>query len=98
MALEIVWTKRAEKGYANIIDYLETNFTEREVRKFVRQSNEFFALLSEYPEMLEVTGRRKHVHRGPINKHTILTYRIKPRNKQIELINIRSSKKKPLRK
>ncbi|MEQ9167371.1 MAG: type II toxin-antitoxin system RelE/ParE family toxin [Fulvivirga sp.] len=98
MALEIVWTKRAETGYAEIIEYIETHFTEKEVRKFVRQSHDFFALLSEYPEMLEATGIRKHVHRGPINKYTILTYRIKPRNKQIELINIRSSRKRPLGK
>jgi len=97
MALEIVWTKRAEAGYAKIVDYLETYFTEKEVQKFVRQSHGFFELLSEYPEMLESTKKYKYVHRGPINKHTMLTYRIKPRKQQIELINIRSSRQKPLR-
>jgi len=97
MALEVVWTKRAETGYDRIITYLETEFTEKEVRKFVQQSHEFFELLSEYPEMLEKSGKQKNVHRGPINKHTILTYRIKPRKKQIELINIRSTRQKPLK-
>lgn len=53
MALEIVWTKRAETGYAKIIEYLEIHFTEKEIRKFVRQSHQFFELLSQYPEMLE---------------------------------------------
>lgn len=98
MALEIVWTKRAETGYDNIINYLEVHFTEKEIRKFVRESNEFFDLLSEYPELLQKTGKQKNVHRGPINKHTIVTYRIKPRKKQIELINIRSSRQKTLSK
>lgn len=97
MALEIVWTKRAQTGYDKIIDYLETNFSEREVQRFVRQSNEFFKLLSQYPELLESTKKQKYLRRGPINKYTILTYRIKPRNKQIELINIRSARKKPLK-
>ena len=97
MALEVVWTKRAETGYDRIITYLETEFTEKEVRKFVQQSHEFFELLSEYPEMLEKSGKQKNVHRGPINKHTILTYRIKPRKKQIELVNIRSTRQKPLK-
>ncbi len=78
-----------------IIDYLETNFTEKEVRKFVRQSHDFFRLLSQYPEMLESTGKQKNVYRGPISKYTILTYRINLRKKQIELINIRSSRQKP---
>ena len=97
MALEIVWTKRAEVGYAKIIHYLETHFTEKEIQKFVRTSHEFLELIKQYPEMLESSRRQKNVRRGPINKYTILTYRIKPRKKQIELINIRSSRQKPLK-
>ncbi|GAB3000163.1 hypothetical protein GCM10027284_17080 [Cyclobacterium sediminis] len=45
MALEIVWTTRAQTGFARIIEYLETHFSEKEVRQFVRQSNDFFELL-----------------------------------------------------
>ncbi len=98
MALDIVWTKRAEAGYAKIIDYLETQFTEREVARFVRQTNDFFTLLSQYPEILQCSRNQKYLHRGPINKYTILTYRIKPRKNEIELINIRSSRQRPLKK
>lgn len=73
MALEIVWTKRAEKGYARVFGYIEAHFSEAVIRNFVRQSNEFFELLSEYPELLEGSRKQKYVHRGPINRHTILT-------------------------
>lgn len=97
MALGIVWTKRAEIGFAKMIDYLETHFTDKEVRKFVHQSHAFFDLLCQYPEMLENSKKQKYVRRGPINKYTILTYRIKPRKEQIELINIRSSRQKPVK-
>jgi plasmid stabilization system protein ParE len=95
MALEIVWTKRAITGFDRIINYLQEHWTDKEIRNFIRQSQEFFDLLKQYPELLEKTAKHKYVHRGPINKHTILTYRIKPRKKQIELINIRLSKQKP---
>ena len=97
MALKIVWTKRAIAGYDGIISYLEEEWTEKEVRNFVRQTEEFFKLLSDYPEILQKTERYKNVRRGPINKHTILTYRIKPKQKLIELLNIRSVSKKPLK-
>ena len=66
MALEIVWTKRAEIGYENIINYLQTYFTDKEVRNFVRESNDFFNLLSKYPELLKKTTKQNNVHRGPI--------------------------------
>lgn len=98
MALEILWTTRAINGFEEIIEYIETHFTEREVGNFVKQSNDFFELLSQYPEMLERTGRQTNVFRGPLNKHTILTYRLKPRKGQIELINIRAARRKPLKK
>ncbi len=97
MALKIVWTKQAENGYDEIIDYLSEHFTEKEIRNFVRQTNQFFELLAQYPNMLESTNKYKNLHRGPINKYTLLTYRVKPRKNQIELINIRSSRKKPLK-
>jgi plasmid stabilization system protein ParE len=53
MALTLVWTKRAIQGYDEIVRYLQQNWTEREVRNFIRESDVFFALLSEYPEMLQ---------------------------------------------
>ena len=62
----------------------------------MQESKRFFELLKEYPEMLQRTAHYKNVFRDPINKYTILTYRVKPRKKQIELINIRSSKLRPL--
>ncbi|MEX2564508.1 MAG: hypothetical protein WD431_01040 [Cyclobacteriaceae bacterium] len=65
MALEIVWSMRAQTGYDGIIEYLEKHFTEYEIREFIHQSNEFFELLSQYPEMLASTNKQKHVHRGP---------------------------------
>lgn len=98
MALEIVWTKRATQGYDNIIEYLEANWTEKEISNFIKETNDFFDLLKTYPELLQSTGRYKSLRRGPINRYTILTYRVKPRNKQIELINIRSSRQKPQQK
>ena len=98
MALEIVWTNRAIQGFDNIISYLEENWTEREIRKFVKETNDLLELLKNYPELLQKSKKQKNVFRGPINKLTILTYRIKPRLKIIELINIRSARQKPLNK
>lgn len=96
MALEIIWTPTAEKGYEKIISYLENNWTEREVENFIVESFRFFELLSEHPEILEKSGKLKNVYRGPIDKHNILTYRINSNKKKIELLNIRSSRQKPL--
>jgi plasmid stabilization system protein ParE len=97
MALKIVWTKRAIARYDRIVTYLEEQWTEKEVRDFIQQTEEFFKLLKEYPKMLQKTEKHKNGYRGPINKLIILTYRIMPGKQLIELINIRPARKKPLK-
>ena len=87
MALALVWTKRAIQGFDKIVRYLEEDWTIRS-RNFIRESDEFFTLLSDYPELLQNPRRHKNVHRGPMNKLTIITYRVKPRKHQIEIINV----------
>ena len=95
MAYEIVWSPKAIGGYEGIIAYLETNWTEREVRNFIKESDEVFELLKEYPEMFQRSTRYKTIYRGLLNRLTVVTYRIQPRKKQIQLLNIRGTRQKP---
>ncbi|MBY0432568.1 MAG: hypothetical protein K2U26_00495, partial [Cyclobacteriaceae bacterium] len=80
-----------------IINYLEQNWTDREVMNFIQESEEFFKVLSKYPELLQKTIRHKNVYRGPMNKFTMITYRVKSRKQRIEIINIRGARQKPLK-
>lgn len=97
MAVKLIWSKRADQGYAGIVKYLEDEWTDREVQNFVRETRHFFELLKQNPRLLEPTGSHNDLYRGPINRLTILTYRYKPRKKEIVLINIRDARKKPLK-
>ncbi len=72
MALKLVWSKRAEQGYARIVRHLEEEWTDKEVSNFVRETKRFFDLLAENPHMLEPTGSHQYLYRGPINRLTIL--------------------------
>ncbi len=95
MALKIVWTPQAKKGYLAIVDYLSQEWSEKEVKNFVKQTFKFFDQLSEYPNLLK-ESKKKKIRSGPINKHTILVYRVKPRKGEIQLLYIRGSRQKAL--
>jgi len=96
MGLEIKWTKRAASGYGKILKYLDKKWTSKEIENFEQEVKLFFQHLSEYPELLKPSSKQD-IRSGPINKHTILTYRIKPRKNEIQLLNIRGSKQKALK-
>ena len=98
MALKIVWSKQAENGYDKIMQYLEKEWTDREIRNFIKETRQFLSLFEKNPHLLEPSQVRKNIYRGPLNRLTIVTYRLKPRKKQIEILNVRSSRQKPLKK
>ena len=98
MAFQIVWTNQAAKGYDKIVKYLEENWTEIELVNFITETDRFFQTLSQHPEILQKNASQKNLYRGPINRLTILTYRIKPLKQQIELVNIRGARQKPLKR
>ena len=58
MAVKLVWTKRAIRGYDRIIKYLEEEWSEKEMRTFVRETAHFFDLLKENAKILEPTGKQ----------------------------------------
>jgi plasmid stabilization system protein ParE len=95
MGYKVVWTRRAEAGYKRIVDYLLENWTEREVRNFLAETRKFISLLEKNPGLLEQSKSRKNLYRGPLNRLTIVTYRLRPRLKRIELVNVRSARQKP---
>jgi len=97
MAFEIVWTKRASKGYNKIVNYLEENWSEKEIINFITNADKFFQTLMLHPEILQKTDKQKNIYRGPINSLTVVTYRVNPLSKQIVLINIRGARQKPLK-
>jgi plasmid stabilization system protein ParE len=94
VALEVDWTPQAARGYARIIVYLEENWTLKEVKAFEYRVAGFLKRLSEHPELLK-SSTKKDIRRGPIDRHTMLTYRIK--NSRIELINMRGTKQRPVK-
>ena len=96
MALEIIWSSRAEKGFDKIVRHLEENWSEREIKYFMQEAQEFFEILKKYPKMLQ-PSIKSNLYRGPMNRLTIVTYRINPKKRQIVLINIRSARQKPLK-
>ena len=97
MAFKIILLPRAIRGFDNIIAYIAENWTDREVTNFIDETDRFLEVLSTHPDILKRSAKNKNLHRGPLNPLTIVTYRVKPLKKEIEIVNIRGARKKPLK-
>ena len=58
---EILWTHTAKTSFNKIIEYLQTEWTEKEVGKFVNQTADLLSNLKRYPEMCRPSTKRRNV-------------------------------------
>ena len=96
MALKIVWTPRAEKGLDNVIEYLEQEWSSKEILALEKRILNLIERISKYPKICPSTKKYPNVRKGLVDKNNYIVYRIRPRKRTIEIINFRGTKQKPL--
>jgi hypothetical protein len=73
MAIEVKWSLEAAKTYDQNIRYLLKEWSEKEVVKFLKQTDYVLSRLQEYPESFNPSLRNKKVRRARLNKYNNYT-------------------------
>jgi len=94
---EIFWTPAAQKSFKKIVDYLEKNWTEREVGNFINETVDLLSNIQRQPEMCRPSSKRKNVRIGTVNKHTQIVYHYQPKKRQITVLLFWNFKQDPNR-
>ena len=75
--LKIRWTKEATNNLENIIIYLETNWTSKELSKFFQRFEKQILLLSYFPEAYPISSKQNKIHRCVLTKNITIYYTVK---------------------
>ena len=86
MAILIKWTREANKTFDKNIAYLQNEWTEKEIKNFISQTEFILSRISENPEMYRPSIKGSNVRRVNINRHITLYYQFNSDNKQIFLL------------
>lgn len=73
--MKISWTQQAKISYINIIEYLQKEWTNKEIVKFVDRTENTLNIISKNPALF-VRSQKKDIHKGFINKQISLYYKI----------------------
>ncbi|NTV67598.1 MAG: type II toxin-antitoxin system RelE/ParE family toxin [Chlorobaculum sp.] len=76
MALKILWSKRADKKFDKILEYLPEEWGERITGNFVNKVYGFLEILSEYPEIGTMENEEKGIRGFTIVKEIDLFYKV----------------------
>lgn len=90
---KILWTDYALEELENTIEYLEGNWTEKELQNLAVNIEKTLILISQNPDLFQVSEVKKDIRRAAILSHNTLYYRVK--NNQIEIISFFSNKQNP---
>ena len=95
MAYKIIWSPEALETFDSIVNYLDTQFTEKEVSKFVGIVNRRVLLIQQIPQSFRSASRTSKRRRTVIHKRAILFYKIRERKKEVELLFFFSTRQHP---
>ena len=90
---KIQWTDHALSELRDIIEYLEENWTDRELKKFSKELDHIIELISKNPELFQTSKQKKTVRRAVIAKFNNLYYRQK--NETVEILSLFSNRQDP---
>lgn len=90
---KILWTDFALKELEKTIEYLEENWTEKELKNLAESIEEKVALISQNPNLFQASDYKKGIRRVVILTYNTLYYRFT--NEQIEIISFFSNRQSP---
>ncbi|HVU56930.1 MAG TPA: type II toxin-antitoxin system RelE/ParE family toxin [Puia sp.] len=95
MAIEIDWSDEAIATFDKNVYYLESAWTEKEVAKFIKQTQKALKRIEQYPESYPVGKRSNKYRRARINKYIALFYRYNKVQGRVALVTFWNVKQDP---
>ncbi len=96
MALEIIWSKRAEKKFDKITIYINDSFGKSTTQSFVRKVFQSLDILAEFPEIGTVENQKENIRGLTIMKNINIFYMI--HDKKIYLLDFFDNRQNPSKK
>ena len=90
---KIRWTDHALSELEDTIEYLEKNWTERELKNFSQELDHTIELISRNPEVFQLTRKDSTVRRAVVSKFNNLYYR--QNNETIEILSFFPNRQDP---
>lgn len=95
MAILIKWSDEAVKTFDENIDYLMKEWTENEIRSFIKQTNAKIKSIELNPNLYRRSEKNPHTQRVGINKKITLFYQYLPTKKEVILLSFWNNTQDP---
>lgn len=90
---KILWTDNALKELEKTIEYLEQNWTDKELRNLAESLEETISLISQNPQIFQASKKKKDIRRAVILSLNSLYYRVS--EDKVEILSFFGNRQNP---
>lgn len=84
--MKITWTPEAKESYNELIENLNIYWTDKEITKFINQTEHTILLIQSNPYMFKVLEQNRNIRKGFVNKLVSMYYRINTQKQTILIV------------
>lgn len=89
---KVFWTAHALEELRQTIQYLESEFTPKEIERLAYKIEFVIRNISRFPDLYPESSRMKRVRRAVVTKFNTIYYRVDPEHRRIEVLSFFSNR------
>jgi plasmid stabilization system protein ParE len=93
--MDVIWTAKARITFLRILDYLDENWTKKEIIQFNERTQIVIGAIIKNPGIFPGSTKNKEIRKAYIDKNNSLFYKIDLLSKKIYLLTFFDSRQDP---
>jgi hypothetical protein len=84
--MEVIWSAKAKITFFRVLDYLDTNWTKKEMIQFNKRTIIIINAIKNNPAIFPVSRKNKEIRKALVDTNNVFFYKIDTYNQKIYLL------------
>ena len=93
--MEVIWSAKAKITYFKVLEYLDVNWTKKEIIQFNHRTEIVILSIQGNPEMFPASLKYKKIRKAFVDKNNSFFYTVDKQNKKIHLLTFFDNRQNP---
>ncbi|MBV5348727.1 type II toxin-antitoxin system RelE/ParE family toxin [bacterium] len=93
--MEIIWSAKAKTSFFSVLDYLNGNWTRKEMVQFYERTHTILYAIQKNPALFPASSKNKEIRKAIVDKNNSFFYKIDSTNQKIYLLTFFDSRQDP---
>ena len=91
----VIWSAKAKITYFNVLDYLNKNWSRKEMIRFHHRTETILNVIKKNPGIFPYTVKQREIRKAHIDKNNSLFYHVDKQSQRITLLTFFDNRQNP---